>query len=321
MAQPLVSVLISNYNYGRYLPRAIDSALGQTYQPCEIIVIDDGSTDDSRQIIEGYGNRIIPILQSNGGQASALNTGFTASRGDVICLLDADDVWLPTKVERVVTALKAYPKASVVYHRVQTVDQLEQRRGQPWPPYPVIRGSIAQQVMDTGGWWPFPPSTGLSFPRSFIAKVIPIPELEYHLCADAYLADLAPFFGEVIGIEDALSLFRIHSTNHWSHPIEIQRRSLHSHELRVKVLNRTLQSTGIQAQISLQQHWPYQRLKHNLGEGKSLLMLSQLALNHPWELRLTSRLKLLLDLWIKTIWIKTGWIKHLWKKPRSITNL
>jgi glycosyltransferase involved in cell wall biosynthesis len=321
MTQPFVSVLISNYNYGRYLPRAIDSALCQTYQCCEILVIDDGSTDNSRQIIKSYGDRIVPILQSNGGQASAFNAGFAASRGDVICLLDADDVWLPTKVERVVAALKVYPNASVLYHRVQTVDQTEQRRGQPWPPYPVICGSIARQVVDTGGWWPFPPSTGLSFPRSFLTQVMPIPELEYRLCADTYLADLAPFFGEVIGIEAALSLFRIHNTNNWSHPVESQQRSLQFHELRVEVLNRTLQSAGIQAQVSLQQHWPYQRLKHSLGEGRGWLALSQLALYHPWELRLTSRLKLMMNVWIKTIWIKTGWIKHLWKKPRSITNL
>jgi glycosyltransferase involved in cell wall biosynthesis len=321
MAQPLVSVLINNYNYDRYLQTAIESALHQTYSRCEILVVDDGSTDDSRQIIKSYGDRVIPILKTNGGQASALNAGFAASRGDLICLLDSDDVWLSTKVEQVVAALKAHPEAAVVYHRVQTVNQTEQRRGKPWPPYPVIRGTIAEQVMRTGGWWPFPPSTGLSFTRSFLNQVLPIPELEYRLCADTYLADLAPFFGEVVGIEDALSLFRIHDANNWSNPVEVQRRSLQSHELRVEVLNRVLWSTGIQAQVELQQNWPYQRLKHLLGEGESLLILSQLALNNPWELRLTSRLKTIVNLWLKTFGMRNLWFKSVWKKPRSIANL
>jgi glycosyltransferase involved in cell wall biosynthesis len=70
--QPLVSVIINNYNYGRFLGEAIDSVLNQTYQRTETIVVDDGSTDNSREIIAGYGDRIIPVLKANGGQ----NSGF-----------------------------------------------------------------------------------------------------------------------------------------------------------------------------------------------------------------------------------------------------
>ena len=92
---PLVSILINNYNYAQYLSQAIDSALGQTYTNTEIIVVDDGSTDNSREIINSYGNQIISVLKENGGQASAINAGFAASKGDIICLLDADDIFLP----------------------------------------------------------------------------------------------------------------------------------------------------------------------------------------------------------------------------------
>jgi glycosyltransferase involved in cell wall biosynthesis len=69
---PLVSILINNYNYGRFLTEAIDSALNQTYSNIEVIVVDDGSTDNSQEIIKSYQDKIIPILKPNGGQASAI---------------------------------------------------------------------------------------------------------------------------------------------------------------------------------------------------------------------------------------------------------
>lgn len=299
--QPLVSVLINNYNYDRYLATAIDSALNQTYSPIEVIVVDDGSTDDSRQVIAAYGDRIIPIFKANGGQASALNAGFAISQGTIVCLLDADDVWMPTKVEQVVKTANANPYASVIYHPVQNIDQTGQSFGQPWPPYKVIQGNISKQVVHTGGWWPFPPSTGLSFTRTFLKQVMAIPEMEYRICADTYLADLSPFFGDVLGINQPLSNFRIHQTNNWSNPVDMQRRSLQSHELRVSVLNQVLCNIGIDAQVSLSDHWPYQRLKHKLGEGRSLAALSQLAWSNPWERRITSRLKTATMLWFEKI--------------------
>jgi len=298
---PLVSVLISNYNYDCYLATAIDSALSQTYSHIEVIVIDDGSTDNSRQVITAYGDRIIPIFKENGGQASAFNAGFTISQGAIVCLLDADDVWLPTKVEQVVKVANANPSASVIYHPVQNIDQTGQPFGQVWPPYKVIQGNISKQVVHTGGWWPFSPSTGLSFTRSFLKRVMTIPEVEYRICADTYLADLSPFFGDVIGIEQPLSYFRIHTTNNWSNPVEIHRRSLQSHELRVNVLNQVLCNVGIDAHVSLSDHWPYQRLKHKLGEGEGLVKLSQLAWKNPWERRITSRLKAASMLWLDKI--------------------
>ena len=106
---PLVSILINNYNYALYISQAIDSALGQTYINTEVIVVDDGSTDNSREIIESYGNKIIPVFKKNGGQASAINTGFAASKGEIICLLDADDIFLPEKVSTIVDYFNLNP--------------------------------------------------------------------------------------------------------------------------------------------------------------------------------------------------------------------
>jgi glycosyltransferase involved in cell wall biosynthesis len=100
--QPLVSILINNYNYGHFLQAAIASALEQSYQPIEVIVVDDGSTDNSQEIIASFGDRIKAILKENGGQASAFNQGFASSQGDIICFLDSDDLFQPEKVAAIV---------------------------------------------------------------------------------------------------------------------------------------------------------------------------------------------------------------------------
>src|SRR5260370_814242 len=85
------SILIVNYNYARFLKQAIESALAQTYHDTEVIVIDDGSTDDSAEVIRSYGNLIVPVFKNNGGQSSCYTHGLAVSSGDLVLYLDADD--------------------------------------------------------------------------------------------------------------------------------------------------------------------------------------------------------------------------------------
>src|SRR5437870_3455674 len=97
-----VSVIITNYNYARFLRDAIESALNQTHQNTEVIVVDDGSTDESRAIIVSYNGRVQPVLKNNGGMGSTYNAGFPMAGGDIVIFLDSDDTLLPTAVENVV---------------------------------------------------------------------------------------------------------------------------------------------------------------------------------------------------------------------------
>jgi glycosyltransferase involved in cell wall biosynthesis len=97
---PLVSVVIPNYNYAQYLSDAIESVLKQTYQNIEIIVVDDGSTDNSREIASRCLDRIALVCKENGGVSSARNEGLSISKGSYICFLDADDSWEKSKVEQ-----------------------------------------------------------------------------------------------------------------------------------------------------------------------------------------------------------------------------
>jgi glycosyltransferase involved in cell wall biosynthesis len=98
--KPLVSAIIPNYNYARFVGEAVESALGQTYPNIEVIVVDDGSTDNSLEVLEQYRDRIKIVEQENSGVCVARNRGVAESKGEYIAFLDADDVWLPEKIEK-----------------------------------------------------------------------------------------------------------------------------------------------------------------------------------------------------------------------------
>src|SRR5688572_23408840 len=100
MQGPLITCIIAVYNGERYLGEALDSILGQTYQPLRVVVADDGSTDKTAEVAAHYGARIIYLHQSNQGYAASKNLGLNAAQGDFVAFLDADDLWHPEKLER-----------------------------------------------------------------------------------------------------------------------------------------------------------------------------------------------------------------------------
>jgi len=112
---PQVSVIIPTYNCARYLPEAIDSVLAQTYRDFEIIVVDDGSTDDTPDVLARYGEAILVIRQPNQGRGAARNAGILAARGQYIAFLDADDLWLPRKLEKQMALFEERSEIGWVY--------------------------------------------------------------------------------------------------------------------------------------------------------------------------------------------------------------
>ena len=120
--KPKVSAIIPNYNYAQYVGEAIDSVLDQTYPNIEVVVVDDGSSDGSREILEGYGDRIKVILQENQGVSAARNNGVKASEGRYLAFLDADDAWLPTKIQKQVDALNNSQNPGLVHVGVAEID-------------------------------------------------------------------------------------------------------------------------------------------------------------------------------------------------------
>lgn len=212
--QPLVSIIINNYNYDRFLVEAIDSALNQTYPQIEVIVVDDGSTDKSREIIAEYSDRITSILQENGKQAAALNSGFVASRGDIVLFLDSDDYLFPTAVERIVAAFE--PGVGKVHYRLQVVDIDSEPSGAfiPTTTMKLSTGEVWRELVQSTGYISTCMS-GNAYSRSALTHVFPIPD-DYKTTADDYLMISMPFYGHLIGIEDPLGAYRIHDKNQWA---------------------------------------------------------------------------------------------------------
>ncbi len=210
MSDISTSIVINNYNYGRFLRAAIDSALEQTWPHVEVIVVDDGSTDNSRSIIAEYRGRIIPVFKENGGQGSAVNAGFAASRGDIVIYLDSDDILRPDAVASVLEAFK--PGVVRVQYPLTMMDEDGRSLGvnTPIAAMPVdhilqhmLRGIIVERA----------PTSGNAFTREFLEQVLPMPEAEWRRAADAYLCTHATFRGELVTLSRPFGFYRVHSNN------------------------------------------------------------------------------------------------------------
>lgn len=211
---PLVSIIIPNYNYAHFLPQSIESALNQTYPHVEVIVVDDGSTDSSPDVIRTYGTRVTPILKENGGPTSALNEGFAQSRGDMVIFLDSDDVLFAEAVDRVLHAWK--PGVAKVQYRLEVLDDKNRPTGivTPSGPCPVRHQEWREFILSTGMSW-HPPTSGNAYSREFLLNFMPIDTDAWPTAQDTYLGVLSPFYGDVIVLNTVLGFYRVHKSNTW----------------------------------------------------------------------------------------------------------
>jgi glycosyltransferase involved in cell wall biosynthesis len=212
--QPLVSVLIANYNYARFLPAALDSLLTQTYKNWHAIVCDDGSTDHSVHLIEQYANkdtRIQLIRKANGGQNSAFNACSRATRGEIVCLLDADDVFEPRKIQQVVETFRANPQAGICNHFSQVIDT-NGRPQQVTMHRFLDSGWQANAALKRGACVYVPTTSCMSMRRDIADIMFPIPQRQDR-DLDGYVAMASQFLTTICVIHDKLSSYRIHANN------------------------------------------------------------------------------------------------------------
>lgn len=202
-----ISVIITSYNYARYLPQAIESAINQDDIVHEIIIVDDGSTDDSPRIAEAYATRdarVRFISKANGGQGSAFNAGYAAAQGEILAFLDADDFWYPGKLKVVE---KIHSDWGMVQHNLLINGHLA---------YAYLQhGPGQQRKLFQYGYAAVMPSSGLSVSRWVADRIFPMPEKGTEICADFFIKYAGLIQTDMWTVNEPLGFYRQHDCNGW----------------------------------------------------------------------------------------------------------
>jgi glycosyltransferase involved in cell wall biosynthesis len=222
----LVSVIIPAYNGQDYIGTAIESILAQTYQPVEIVVVDDGSPVSMEEAVSGYGPQVRYIRQENGGTASARNTGWQAANGEFIALLDQDDLWLPYKLERQIPRFAEDPRIGMVTAWMEVfVSATGEIKG-------TFRTPAEMTVHDMLGF-ELPPVQTMVFRRSALDKIGGFdPTLRGTDDWDVDIRIAAEY--RVVTVEEVLGRARMHSAQQGGNGDQMYRNSMrvldkHSH--------------------------------------------------------------------------------------------
>lgn len=210
LMRPRVSVVLNNYNYGRFLDAAIRSAVEQSLD-CEVVVVDDGSTDTSIDVLEVWRDRVCVIRQPNAGQIAAYQTGFDASSGDIVIFLDADDTLDQRAAEIVAGAFSA--GVSKVHYRMRLIDDAGSTLG-PVIPRVLDRGELGSALVHDGLLYASAPGSGNAYRRSALECLFPLPPSasDPH-GADFYCTYGVSLIGSVAAIDGVLGSYRIHRSN------------------------------------------------------------------------------------------------------------
>ncbi len=203
----LVSIVVLNYNYARFLDQAIDSALRQTHAPCEVVVVDNGSTDNSLDVIRSYGQRVRLARQRvNIGQGQGYNLGLASSRGEWLIWLDADDMLDDDAIAECLAQAKA--DTAKVQFPLRLVDADAQPLGGTVP-FVSHHGDV-RDIIRKFGHYAGPPGSGNLYRRSAVAPYFPVPVKDWPICTDTVPFITAAFHGQVVDTGRALGSYRMH---------------------------------------------------------------------------------------------------------------
>lgn len=206
-----LSIVIPNFNYEQYVGQAIESALAVDWNDVEVIVVDDGSTDGSRAVIDRYRDRIQVIHQENSTQRVAVNRGFAASTGDVIIFLDSDDVLTPPIAREIAAAWR--PGASKYQVQMARIDAEGRIIGSVFPDYAVPpTPERIRRWATASASYPTPPGSGNAYARPFLERIFPL-DGSTGPAADSYCLEAAPLLGDVVTLPRPLVLYRVHGDN------------------------------------------------------------------------------------------------------------
>jgi len=212
---PLVSVIVPTYNNGRFIGPALESLFRQTYHEGkrEIIVVDDGSTDNTQEVLKKYGQSIFQIRQQHQGIASARNAGISHAKGEIITFLDSDDLWYEERLQRVVGRFMENPHAGMVYHPVELIDSerntIKENFYSAFGYKEGISGWVGNEIASgkifSGG-------SSFAFRRNIVAMLSPIPE-DIRRGIDYYMSVISSCYAPAEYVPQLLGKYRLHAGN------------------------------------------------------------------------------------------------------------
>ncbi len=218
MTGPTVAAVVVNHNYARYLPAAVESVLAQATPFDDVIVVDDGSTDDSLDVLAPYRDRITVLAITNRGQLGACRAGLAATNADYVYFLDADDHALPHLVATVAPLLAEKPVK--VQFQLRGVSDSAGELHSVFPTFPRAYDAAAMRAdNDTIGFYICPPTSGNVYSRDALLA-LPLDEVEQRDFIDGPPTLALPYVGEVLSLPEPLACYRLHGSNHsqWSEP-------------------------------------------------------------------------------------------------------
>jgi glycosyltransferase involved in cell wall biosynthesis len=238
MPRVFVSVLIDTYNHERYVADALSSVLGQDFPVSEreIVVVDDGSTDGTPEVLAKFGQDIRVLRKPNGGQASAFNYAIPQCRGEIISMLDGDDWWAPTKLSTAVEALCKHPSVGIVGHGTVEIFPDGSRRTESIREHPLFRIDSREGARLFRLRKSFLGTSRMSCRAELLRRIGPVPEaLTFQ--ADEYIFTLAAFFSDVLVLPEPFLFYRIHGQNHFHLSAENLEPARRKHAVLVAIVN------------------------------------------------------------------------------------
>jgi glycosyltransferase involved in cell wall biosynthesis len=206
-----LSVVIPNYNYQEFVGQAIESALAVDAPRVQVIVVDDGSTDNSREVIERYRGRVTIVHQANAGQREAYNAGFRLASEELVIFLDADDLLDASVFRQIAPLWRA--GISKLQFRMRTIDAHGRPLGNVIPQYAdVPEPQQIRRWAATTTAYPTPPGSGNAYARRFLEQIFPLDD-SCGKPGDASCLAAAPFLGDVVTVPVVLASYRVHGRN------------------------------------------------------------------------------------------------------------
>ena len=253
LPRSFVSVLIDTYNHERFIEQAIVSVLEQDFPATEgeIIVVDDGSTDRTPEIVKKFEPRVRLLRKKNGGQASAFNVGIPECKGEIVAFLDGDDWWAPNKLTRVTQTMVGQPSMGIVGHGIINVQRDGREQAE------ILREGFHFQASTIEGArlfrrrGAFLGTSRMTIRADLLRRIGPVPEA-IEIQADEYLFTLAAVLAGAQVLPEALTYYRLHDANSFqlaSYDVQKLRRKQKSLAMLASSLSQQLGKLGIDLQV------------------------------------------------------------------------